>query len=203
MSLEMIELSAFGASGEGTAVALGVLALAFAGGLIAWSLLEYLVHGVLSHRFQTFVTPMHWGHHREPRAVFTSPLAWIPAALLLGLALWAGLGPVLGFATLLGMLAGFARYERLHWRIHFRSPRNRRERLRRDHHLAHHFGHPDQYHGVTTRFWDRVFGTLPAGWRDDYAEASRRPRLEGASNRAIVWRGRLMSNPESPRTPNP
>ena len=176
----------------------GPLLLAFGSGLLGWGLLEYIIHGFLSHRFQTFVTPLHWGHHREPRAVFTSPLAWMPAAGLLGATLGWLLGWELGTAAWLGLLLGFARYERLHWRIHFREPRNKREQRRREHHLAHHFGRPDQYHGVTTRFWDRVFGTLPDNWREDYARVSQRPPLEGPSNWGIVWRGGVMGRPAAP-----
>ena len=176
----------------------GPMLLCFVSGLLAWSLVEYCVHGVLAHRFETFVTPLHWGHHREPRAVFTSPLAWMPVALLLAGALIAALGLALGAAAWLGLLSGFARYERTHWRIHFRHPRNARERRRRDHHLAHHFGHPDQYHGVTTRFWDRVFGTLPASWPDDYARVAERAPLSGPSNWRLIWRGQLMGRPSNP-----
>jgi len=161
-----------------------VLELALAAGLgfLAWGPIEYLVHGVLCHRYRTFATPLHMGHHREPRAVFTSPAAWEPAALALfgGLALV--LGPALAGASVAGLLAGFARYEYLHWRIHFREPRSPRERLLRAHHLAHHFRNPGAYHGVTTRRWDRLFGTLPPAWREDYARVEGRPPLEGPSN---------------------
>jgi len=161
-----------------------VLELVLAAGLgwLAWGPVEYLVHGVLCHRYRTFATPLHMGHHREPRAVFTSPAAWGPAALVLfgGLAL--ALGPALAGAAVAGLLGGFARYEYLHWRIHFREPRSPRERLLRAHHLAHHFRNPRAYHGVTTRRWDRLFGTLPPSWREDYARVEGRPPLAGASN---------------------
>jgi sterol desaturase/sphingolipid hydroxylase (fatty acid hydroxylase superfamily) len=189
----MNEIAAFTSPGSAASVLLCLVA-----GFLAWSLVEYCVHGVLAHRFETFVTPLHWGHHREPRAVFTSPLAWVPVALLLAGALGATLGPLLGGAAWLGLLAGFARYERTHWRIHFREPRNKSEQLRRNHHLAHHFGRPDQYHGVTTRFWDRVVGTLPTSWPEDYARASQRAPLEGPSNWGVIWRGRLMGRPTRP-----
>jgi len=161
-----------------------LLALALAAGLgwLAWGPVEYLVHGVVCHRYRTFATPLHMGHHREPRAVFTSPAAWGPAALALfgGLAL--ALGPALAGAAVAGLLAGFARYEYLHWRIHFREPRSPRERLLRAHHLAHHFRNPRAYHGVTTRRWDRLFGTLPSTWPEDYARVEGRPPLAGSSN---------------------
>ncbi len=154
----------------------------FFAGVWGFSLLEYLIHGVLSHRFETPVSPLHWGHHKSPRAVFTSPLAWVPTALLL-----------LGVFTLLfgfpaaaclvaGLVVGFGRYEYVHWRIHFRAPRNARERLLRNHHLAHHFVSPKVYHGVTTRLWDRVFRTLPASWEADYARVDGYAPLRGASN---------------------
>lgn len=158
------------------------LLLAAAAGFLAWGPVEYLIHGVLSHRFRTFVSPLHWGHHRDPRAVFTSPAAWVPAALLIfgGLALV--LGPALAAAAIGGLLAGFARYEYVHWRIHFRAPRTERQRLLRAHHLAHHYRNPRAYHGVTTHRFDRWFGTLPERWREDYARVADRPPLEGPSN---------------------
>lgn len=163
---------------------LGAAALA---GLLAWSPVEYLIHGVLSHRLRTFVSPLHWGHHREPRAVFTSPAAWVPAGLLLFAVLALALGPALAGAGVGGLLVGFLRYEHWHWRIHFRQPRNARERRLRAHHLAHHYRNPRAYHGVTTRLWDRVFGTLPARWPEDYARVEGRAPLEGESNlRACV-----------------
>ena len=57
-------------------------ALAATAGFFGWGLVEYAIHGGLSHRLRTFVSPIHWGHHRNPAAVFTSPLAWLPAAAL-------------------------------------------------------------------------------------------------------------------------
>lgn len=161
-------------------------------GLASWSFVEYLIHGLLSHRFRTFVSPLHWGHHREPRAVFTSPLAWLPILALL-FALAASLaGAFVGGSFLLGLLAGFLHYEWFHWRIHFRNPRSERERRLRAHHLAHHFRNPRAYHGVTTRFWDRVFGTLPDTWPADYAATADRPPLAGPSNLAASWNPRTV-----------
>jgi len=165
-----------------SAASLLPVAAAAAAGYLAWGLVEYLVHGVLSPRFRTFVSPLHWGHHRDPRAVFTSPAAWAPAAALVFALLVPLAGAAGAAAALAGLLAGFARYEVAHWRIHFRAPRNRRERLLRCHHLAHHYRNPRAYHGVTTRLWDRVFGTLPDRWRDDYARVADRAPLAGPSN---------------------
>ena len=158
------------------------LALWLAAGWLAWPLLEYGIHGFLAHRLRTPVSPLHWGHHVQPARVFTSPLAWVPlTGALLVLACWA-LGPARGAPLVTGLLAGFFRYEYRHWRFHFRSPRSPRERLLREHHLAHHFRNARAYHGVSTRFWDLVFGTLPPDHREDYAAVASVPPLEGPSN---------------------
>lgn len=159
-------------------------------GWLSWSLVEYGIHGILAHRFQTPVSPLHWGHHRTPAAVFTSPLAWVPTALVLFAAAAAVAGSLPAAALLLGLLAGFFHYEYVHWRIHFREPRSDRERLLREHHLAHHFRNPRAYHGVTTRLWDRVFGTLPADHAADYARVADRRPLQGPSNLAEIWNPR-------------
>ena len=165
-------------------------AAAAAVGLLAWGLVEYGIHGVLSHRLRTFVSPMHWGHHRTPAAVFTSPLAWVPVALLVYLVAAVLVGRFLAAGFTIGLLIGFARYEFIHWRIHFRPPRNARQHLLRRHHLAHHFVNPRAYHGVTTHVWDRVFGSLPRTWRDDYERVAELPPLGGASNLAALWNPR-------------
>jgi dihydroceramide fatty acyl 2-hydroxylase len=170
-----------------TLAGLQLVALATAG-FYSWGFVEYAIHGFLSHRWNTPVSPLHWAHHREPRAVFTAPMAWVPAALLAFGLITALIGATLSGAYVLGLLVGFARYERVHWQIHFRQPRNARERRLREHHLAHHFRNPSQYHGVTTHRWDRIFGTLPELREADYAAVSDYPVLEGASNLVEIWK---------------
>jgi hypothetical protein len=167
----------------------GLLAIGLAAGIgrLSWSLVEYTIHGILSHRFRTFVSPLHWSHHRTPAAVFTSPLAWVPAAAAIFALSVAILGGALGAAFVLGLLAGFLHYEHVHWRIHFRVPRSTRQERLRAHHLAHHFVNPKAYHGVTTRFWDHVFRTLPRGWESDYARGAARPPIPDPSNLRASW----------------
>lgn len=161
--------------------------LLFGCGLLGWPLLEYAIHGWLSHRFRTFVSPLHWEHHRDPRRVFTSILAWGPSALVLFALIAASIGPVAAGAVSSGLLVGFLRYEYVHWRIHFRTPRNQRQRLLRAHHLSHHFRDPNAYFGVTTSFFDRLFGSLPEDHLSDYAQVIDHPPLHGRSNFGTLW----------------
>ncbi len=155
----------------------------FAAGVFAWTLLEYAIHGWMGHRFATFVTPIHAVHHHDPRAVFALG-AWLPALapLLAGLACGApSFSLVYG-----GLLAGFAGYEAMHYRIHFCAPCCRAEARLRSRHLIHHYCAPTLCYGVTTALWDRVFSTNPAG--SDAArmaaEVAGIPPLAGRSNLA-------------------
>ncbi|MFM8409661.1 MAG: sterol desaturase family protein [Alphaproteobacteria bacterium] len=164
------------------------LAAAAVAGFASWPAMEYLVHGVLSHRLRTFVSPMHWEHHEDEHSVFTSARAWIPAAIFLWGTLSLALGAAISAGFVAGLLVGFQRYEHVHWAIHFREPRDERERVRRLHHLAHHYRDPSMYHGVTTRFFDRLLGTLPADHEAAYASMADRPLLVARDHRSPAER---------------
>src|SRR6202521_3711590 len=158
------------------------VAISLTAGLCAWTLVEYSIHGGMSHVFRTFAAPLHNVHHRDPRAVFTLG-AWLPAA-----ALWLIGAMVLGFGLTTifytGRLAGFIAYEIIHYRFHFAAPMTAIEARLRERHLAHHHGAPDACFGVTTRLWDIAFGTEPDAQRMEKlgATAAAIAPLKGSSN---------------------
>lgn len=155
----------------------------FIAGLLGWTFLEYAIHGWMGHRFATFVNPLHHVHHRDPRAVFALG-AWLPALLplLVGAARGAR-GWTIFYA---GILAGFAAYEVLHYRMHFRAPACRAETWLRTRHLVHHYCAPALNFGVTTALWDCVFKTSASGANADAlaARVASVAPLEGHSNLA-------------------
>jgi dihydroceramide fatty acyl 2-hydroxylase len=157
-------------------------AVLFVGGLGVWTLLEYVIHGPLSHRFQTFVSRLHNVHHRDPHAVFTAR-AWLPLLVItLTLLMVSGFHPAT--FCFLGVVGGFVGYEAVHYRIHFVRPPNRLETRLRIRHLAHHTYRPNALFGVTSPFWDRVFGTEPAACEQEemYGAVRDIPALTGPSN---------------------
>jgi sterol desaturase/sphingolipid hydroxylase (fatty acid hydroxylase superfamily) len=169
-------------------------ALAFVGGLFAWTIVEYVIHGVLGHAHRTFVTGLHEVHHRDPHAVFALG-AWIPTAVVLAGAIsWFGLAPGVIFYG--GIVCGFGVYEYLHYRIHFASPASELEARLRARHLAHHTREPDAIFGVTTRIWDVVFGTEPSPerMRELAAAGARVAVLSGPSNLERVIRSRITAS---------
>lgn len=154
----------------------------FVAGILLWTFLEYLIHGWLSHTFRTFAMRLHSVHHRDAHAVFTVR-AWIPIAVV-----W--MIVVLLFRwtpwviLLSGMVAGFAGYETVHYRIHFRRPLGPIEDYLRCRHLVHHEFYPNRCYGVTSAVWDLAFGTEPMGNNISalYESMRSRPPLAGHTN---------------------
>jgi sterol desaturase/sphingolipid hydroxylase (fatty acid hydroxylase superfamily) len=157
-------------------------ALMFAAGLFAWTIVEYVIHGVLGHAHRTFVTSLHDVHHRDPRAVFALG-AWIPTAVVL-IGAWAMFGWAPGVIFYGGIVCGFVAYEYFHYRIHFARPSCALEARLRARHLAHHMSEPDAIFGVTSRLWDVAFGTEPAPerMRELAAAGARVAPIAGSSN---------------------
>ncbi|MFZ0676542.1 sterol desaturase family protein [Candidatus Binatus sp.] len=170
------------------------ITLIFVAGLFAWTLLEYIIHGVLAHSHRTFVTPLHNEHHVDPRAVFAMR-AYIPTAIVLTVLLTIfRMAP--GMIFLFGIVTGFAVYEYLHYRIHFATPSSAIEARLRARHLAHHLREPDAIFGVTTRIWDVAFGTEPAPerMRELAVVGATVAPLSGSSNLGRVIRSRIAAS---------
>ncbi|MGH7878040.1 MAG: sterol desaturase family protein [Candidatus Binataceae bacterium] len=111
-------------------------------GLLAWTLVEYMIHGWLSHLSTTFISTRHAVHHSDPHAVF-AVRAWPPLAIIwmVGLITF-GWSP--GMIFFGGMTLGFAAYEVLHYRLHFCRPRGSLESWLHARHLIHHRHEPNR-----------------------------------------------------------
>jgi dihydroceramide fatty acyl 2-hydroxylase len=168
--------------------------LIFAAGVFSWTLVEYVVHGVLGHEFRTFVAALHNAHHRDPRAVFAMH-SYIPTAIVFGSAL-AVFGFAPGVIFLCGILGGFGIYELIHYRFHFAIPACALEARLRARHLGHHLAEPDAIFGVTTPLWDVVLGTEPSPdrMREIAAVGERVAPLTGSSNLGAFLRSRFAAS---------
>jgi sterol desaturase/sphingolipid hydroxylase (fatty acid hydroxylase superfamily) len=141
---------------------LSLWVLAAVVGSLSWTLAEYLVHRFVLHQVPGF-TRIHDIHHDAPLAIVGTP-TWLSLSLFLGavfLPTWA-LGSLNTASGLtIGMMAGFFWYGVAHHAIHHRRPRALAARLllasRR--HARHHYSSQPGNYGITTSFWDHVFGT--------------------------------------------
>jgi sterol desaturase/sphingolipid hydroxylase (fatty acid hydroxylase superfamily) len=143
-------------------------------GALVWTFTEYVMHRLVYHRVPC-LERYHLVHHAHPRAYVGAP-----PLLGTGMVFLASFIPASVYSVLLanalstGMLAGYTGYMIVHHACHHWTPASRgflyRARLR---HVAHHYRSDDGNFGVTTSFWDRVFGThirarTPAEKRNQY-----------------------------------
>jgi sterol desaturase/sphingolipid hydroxylase (fatty acid hydroxylase superfamily) len=143
--------------------AVGVLAY-FAAGALAWTFLEWLLHGQVFHsrQLRNSFAKEHARHHADPLRMVGWPrklltLAFVVVTLVAIVRLSSGRYDAAAFPVGLGLM--YVVYESLHRTIHVRPPRTAYGRWVRLHHVQHHFHTPRRNFGVTSTVWDRVFGT--------------------------------------------
>jgi sterol desaturase/sphingolipid hydroxylase (fatty acid hydroxylase superfamily) len=124
-----------------------IIVLGFFGGVVAWTFAEYIAHRFVLHSIATTEHRHHHAHPQEPidRIFWHTWLAFGVVYLITA-------GPVLA-----GVLVAYAWYLSVHHCAHH-SPAILPASLLR-HHLDHHKFARRNY-GVTTKLWDRVFGTM-------------------------------------------
>jgi cyclopropane-fatty-acyl-phospholipid synthase len=137
----------------------------FAGGIVAWTLFEYLLHRWLLHGAIAAIRREHARHHGQPKATISTPTFVIPICATL---VAAALSTILsaGEAVLLtfGIYAGYNYFAIIHHMLHHHpdvlgriSYYEEQVRLHDIHHAE-----PEVLFGISNSLWDRVFRTFPA-----------------------------------------
>ncbi|XP_075169869.1 fatty acid 2-hydroxylase [Haematobia irritans] len=148
---------------------ISMLSLYFFGGILMWSLLEYVLHRHVFHMqlnentspwVCTFHFLIHGLHHKVPfdsyRLVFP-PLA----AVIICLTLYSPLSLILPRPRVLlaGCLFGYLCYDLIHYYLHYGNPSLKQLYFLKRYHYQHHFAHQDSGYGVSNPLWDFVFNT--------------------------------------------
>ena len=130
-------------------------------GLAAWTALEYGLHRFVLHGVQPF-RGWHAEHHRRPAALIGTPtivsaglvavFVFLPAAMLGG---WLN-----AVAFTLGVSTGYLAYSVTHHALHHWHFRGAWFATRRRAHARHHGASLPGSYGVTTAWWDWVFGSV-------------------------------------------
>ncbi|XP_031123725.1 dihydroceramide fatty acyl 2-hydroxylase FAH2-like [Ipomoea triloba] len=146
------------------------LAVTLLASLAAWTLLEYSLHRFLFHVktrgywANTFHYLMHGCHHKHPmdgmRLVFPPAATTIMLMPLWGLVKLLA-PPIYVYAILGGALLGYVMYDCTHYYLHHGKPLTGMSQSLKRFHMDHHFRNQDKGFGITSTFWDIVFGTLP------------------------------------------
>ncbi len=134
-------------------------------GFAVWTLVEYILHRYVLHGVQPFKR-WHEEHHQRPFALIgTSTLASLTLfVVLVFVPLSFTVGRWLSLAATLGLVSGYLLYVVVHHAAHhWRAARGTWLYELKVAHARHHMKGVQGWYGVTTTFWDRVFGTDPGG----------------------------------------
>jgi sterol desaturase/sphingolipid hydroxylase (fatty acid hydroxylase superfamily) len=147
---------------------IGRIAAVFISGMFIWTLFEYMMHRFLFHfatedpKMRRFVYVLHGNHHEYPRdkqRLFMPPVPSLIIASILFSLQYLLLGKS-AFMFFPGFILGYLVYGSMHYAIHaWNPPFKFMKPLWRNHHL-HHYKSDDKGFGVSTAFWDHVFGTF-------------------------------------------
>ena len=176
-------------------------------GVAVWTLLEYIIHRVVLHEVRYFAT-MHEMHHDDPGDFVGTP-TWLSLGMICSgalLPLWWEIGFDLASAFTAGLMLGYLWYVGVHFMIHhWRIEPGTYLYRRKRHHALHHHAQLECNFGVTSSFWDRVFGTRFAGRRRTSALAQPAGGPEGPTGSVAdaesgapragvigLWRGRRL-----------
>jgi sterol desaturase/sphingolipid hydroxylase (fatty acid hydroxylase superfamily) len=143
------------------------LSMALAGFLF-WTLFEYLFHRLVFHFFplgefqERIQFLIHGVHHQFPndkeRLVMPVSVSLLVGGLMLLLFLKV-FGDI-GWGFFAGFVVGYLTYDMIHYSIHnFQPPGPTWVKSIWVHHLAHHYRDTTKGFGVSSPFWDSVFGT--------------------------------------------
>lgn len=156
----------------GLHVLLGILI-----GLVIWFPTEYTLHRFLFHFQPKTMTPtkerilflMHGVHHTQPRCktrLVMPPVVSIPMAAVFYLVFWLIAAKLFGApqyadSVMAGFLIGYLIYDMTHYALHHFNIGGEYWKKLKKHHMHHHFTEHDLRFGVSTWYYDIVFGTMP------------------------------------------
>ncbi len=141
--------------------------LIFLGGVFFWTFFEYIVHRYIFHWVsenpgaKRVIYIIHGNHHEFPRDIqrlFMPPVPSIIAGSIIFMVMYIVMATS-AFVFFPGFLLGYLLYGSVHYAIHaWNPPFKWLKSLWRNHHL-HHYKTDEKGFGVSTSFWDKVFGT--------------------------------------------
>lgn len=146
----------------------------FLGGFLSFTLVEYCMHRWFYHmptdtprrkRLQYIFHGVHHEHPRDKKRLALPPVVAVVLAALFVIIFRASMG-VNGYPFGAGFLSGYCTYLLVHYAIHVYNPPRNFLKVLWKHHLLHHYVGDTGAFGVSSPFWDHVFGTMPEDPRE-------------------------------------
>ncbi|MDQ3194552.1 MAG: sterol desaturase family protein [Bacteroidota bacterium] len=143
--------------------------VSFIGGLLLWSLTEYIIHRWAFHydpktelgkKAHFLVHGIHHDYPRDATRLVMPLLVSVPLATLFYFLLQAIFGAY-HFNVFSGLIFGYVAYDSIHYATHHLDMKGRLGKFLKTYHLRHHYSDEYTAYGVSNPLWDYVFGTVP------------------------------------------
>lgn len=140
----------------------------YAGGLFAWSFVEYVLHRFVFHwmppgkigaRLHFIFHGVHHDYPNDRLRLVMPPSVSIPLAVIFFSAYYALLGPPNVYPFFAGFVTGYLFYDLMHYAMHHLNWKNPLFQQLKQHHMLHHYQQPEKGFGVSNPLWDYVFNT--------------------------------------------
>ncbi len=145
------------------------ISLGIIGGFIIWTITEYLLHrfifhsklpGKLGQRIHFIFHGVHHDYPNDSLRLVMVPTVSVPLAFLFYYIFKIIFGVVLAAPFFAGFVIGYLIYDMMHYAIHhIHSIKHPLWKAIKEHHMVHHFQDDKNGFGVSSVFWDYVFGT--------------------------------------------
>lgn len=152
-----------------TTLSAGMVLLFAALGAAFWTLTEYAMHRYVFHfpakskagKYLVFL--FHGIHHddpQDPTRLVMPPVVSIALAIPFYYLFKLCLGSEACMPFFAGFIGGYLVYDYIHFATHHFMPRTKWGKTLKENHMKHHFIPKGAKWGVSTSFWDHVFGTF-------------------------------------------
>ena len=140
----------------------------FAFGIFIWTFLEYTLHRFVFHyepksamgkRMHFMLHGVHHDYPNDGTRLVMTPAISVPFALFFYGVLWLLLGSTYVHSTFAGLIFGYVCYDMIHYATHHFPMKNGLALKLKQHHMRHHYQDDTSGYGVSSPFWDYVFGT--------------------------------------------
>ena len=140
----------------------------FIGGVATWTLAEYLLHRFVFHfkaksefgkKIHFIFHGVHHDYPSDSKRLVMPPSVSIPLAVLFFFIFRLIFGPFLMLPFFSGFILGYLFYDITHYAIHHFNMHSKFWLSIKNHHMLHHYQDEYKGYGVSTPFWDLIFGT--------------------------------------------
>ena len=140
----------------------------FLAGLFIWTLTEYVMHrfvfhftprGKLMERIHFIFHGVHHDYPNDANRLVMPPSVSIPLATGFYFLFCLFLSEYVVSAFFSGFIFGYLFYDMTHYALHHANFKNRFWKNLKKHHMTHHYSNSEKGYGVSSNFWDKIFGS--------------------------------------------